>query len=113
MKLKRGDIVFVTLGDGLGSEQLGNRPALVIQNDTGNKYSTTTIVASLTSKLDKAKLPTHVFIPKEYGLSCGSIAMLEQVRTIDKARIYDKSPCKLGDDLLKKIDAALRVSLNV
>lgn len=111
--LKRGDIVFVTLGDGLGSEQLGNRPAVVVQNDIGNKYSTTTIVASLTSKIDKAKLPTHVLIPKEYGLSRDSIVMLEQVRTIDKARIYDKSPCKLGDDLLKKIDAALRVSLNV
>ncbi len=113
MQLKRGDIVFVTLGDGLGSEQLGNRPAVVIQNDTGNKYSTTTIVASLTTKMQKHKLPTHVFIPKEYGLARDSIVMLEQVRTIDKARIYDKSPCKLSDELLKKIDTALRVSLNV
>lgn len=113
MEVKRGDILFVDLGDGLGSEQMGGRPVLVVQNDVGNKYSTTTIVASITSKLNKAKLPTHVFIPKKYGLTCNSIVMMEQLRTIDKARIYKKSPYELSEEILKKIDAALKVSLNV
>ena len=108
MKVKRGDIYYCDLGLPRGSEQGGIRPVLIIQNDVGNKFSPTTIVAAITSKLTKSSIPTHVELPLEKN----SIAMLEQIRVIDKCRLKEKISV-VNDDLLKKIDAALRVSINV
>lgn len=87
-KILRGDMFYANLGRGIGSEQKGYRPVLVIQNDVGNKFSPTVIVASITSRVGiKAKLPTHYFINTEDGLQAPSIILLEQIRTIDKKRL--------------------------
>lgn len=88
--IKRGDIFLVNLEPVIGSEQGNIRPALIIQNDVGNIYSPTTIVASMTSYIHtKAKLPTHIMIPKRGRLKQDSIILLEQIRTIDKARLIE------------------------
>ena len=84
----RGDMYYADLGRGVGSEQEGYRPVLIIQNNTGNKYSTTVIVAAISSKVNaKAKLPTHYLLKAENGLELPSIVLLEQLRTIDKRRL--------------------------
>jgi mRNA interferase MazF len=89
--VKRGDIYYADLSPVIGSEQGGIRPVLIIQNDIGNKYSPTIIIAAITSQINKAKLPTHVEISsEEYGLNKDSVILLEQVRTIDKRRLKDK-----------------------
>ena len=91
MIVKRGDIFYADLSPVVGSEQGGIRPVLVVQNDVGNKYSPTVIAAAITSKINKAKLPTHIEIDAaEYGLKCDSVILLEQVRTIDKQRLREK-----------------------
>lgn len=90
VKVRWGDICFVDFGKNEGSEQNGIRPAIIIQNDKGNTYSPTTIVASITSQ-EKRYLPTHVSIkPYQSGLEKTSTIMFEQVRTIDKSRIISK-----------------------
>ena len=87
MVVKRGEIYYADLSPVIGSEQGGIRPVLVVQNDVGNKYSPTVIVAAITSQINKAKMPTHVEIDaKEYGLVKDSVILLEQVRTIDQKR---------------------------
>ena len=87
-KILRGDMFYANLGRGIGSEQKGYRPVLIIQNNVGNKYSPTVIVASITSRVGiKAKLPMHYFINTEDGLQAPSIILLEQIRTIDKKRL--------------------------
>ena len=89
--MKRGDLYYVDLKDSIGCEQGGKRPVVIIQNDKGNQYSKTTIVASLTAAIfQKAILPTHVLISSRAGLKCNSIILLEQVRTIDKERLIKK-----------------------
>lgn len=85
-KFKRGDIYFADLGYGVGSEQHGYRPVLIIQNDVANRYSPTVIVASFTSKAKKC-IPTHYKFSAKYGLQFPSILLLEQIRTIDKKRL--------------------------
>ncbi len=108
--IKRGDIFYADLRPVIGSEQGGVRPVLIIQNDTGNKHSPTVICAAITSKMNKAKLPTHVEIDAdEYGIIKDSVILLEQVRTIDKSRLKEKV-CHLDQDVLKKIDRALFIS---
>ena len=110
MILKRGDIYYADLRPVIGSEQGGVRPVLIVQNDTGNKHSPTVIVAAITSRMNKAKLPTHVEIAAEkYGVVKDSVILLEQVRTIDKSRLKEKV-CHLDQDILKRIDHALCVS---
>lgn len=90
VKVRWGDICFVDFGKNEGSEQNGIRPAIIIQNDKGNTYSPTTIVASITSQ-EKRYLPTHVTVkPYQSGLEKVSTIMFEQVRTIDKGRIISK-----------------------
>lgn len=97
MIVKRGDIFYADLSPVVGSEQGGIRPVLVVQNDVGNKYSPTVIAAAITSKINKAKLPTHIEIDAlDYGLSKDSVILLEQVRTIDKQRLREKT-----EDLMK------------
>jgi len=109
----RGDIYYADLSPVIGSEQGGIRPVLVIQNDVGNKHSPTTIVAAITSQMSKAKLPTHVGIPySDNGLSKNSVALLEQVRTIDKRRLREKI-CSVDDYIMSKVDKAIIISLGV
>ena len=111
MIIRRGDIYYADLRPVIGSEQGGVRPVLIIQNDIGNRHSPTVICAAITSKMNKAKLPTHVEISAEkYGIVKDSVIMLEQVRTIDKSRLKEKV-CHLDRGILEKIDRALLVSL--
>lgn len=113
MIIKRGDIYYADLRPVVGSEQGGIRPVLIIQNDIGNKHSPTVICAAITSKMNKAKLPTHIEIDSsEYAIVKDSVILLEQLRTIDKQRLRDKV-CHLDEGLLRKVNEALRVSLEL
>ena len=110
--LHRGEIYYADLSPVVGSEQGGIRPVLVVQNDIGNKYSPTVIVCAITSQLEKAKLPTHIEVGVECGLSKPSVALLEQIRTIDKRRLQEK----IGELDLKKmsqINNAIYISLGL
>lgn len=111
MKVRRGDVFFADLSPVCGSEQGGLRPVLIIQNDIGNRHSPTVIVGAITSQISKAKLPTHVELPaKAHALERDSVILLEQIRTIDKRRLQGKIT-HLEDDIMDKVDAALKVSL--
>ncbi|MBQ5919227.1 MAG: type II toxin-antitoxin system PemK/MazF family toxin [Lachnospiraceae bacterium] len=113
MVIKRGDIYYADLRPVIGSEQGGIRPVLIVQNDTGNKHSPTVIVAAITSKMNKAKLPTHIEIDSnKYDIVKDSVILLEQLRTIDKKRLKDKV-CHLEGDILKQVNEALLVSLEL
>lgn len=113
MIIKRGDIFYADLRPVVGSEQGGVRPVLIIQNDMGNRHSPTVICAAITSKMNKAKLPTHVEIEADkYAIVKDSVILLEQVRTIDKSRLRERV-CHLDSDILKKIDKALMVSFDI
>ena len=91
MTVKRGDIYYADLSPVVGSEQGGLRPVLIVQNDVGNRYSPTVIAAAITSRLGKAKLPTHIDVYAErFGLVKDSVILLEQIRTIDKTRLREK-----------------------
>ena len=113
MNIRRGDIYYADLSPVIGSEQGGLRPVLIVQNDVGNKHSPTVIAAAITSKMGKAKLPTHIDIPSlEAGLAKDSVILLEQVRTIDKKRLREKI-CQLDSSLMKKVSRALSVSFGL
>lgn len=113
MVIRRGDIFYADLRPVIGSEQGGIRPVLIVQNNTGNKHSPTVICAAITSKLNKAKLPTHVEISAaEEGITKDSVILLEQVRTIDKTRLREKV-CHLEGEILERIDKALLISLAI
>jgi len=97
----------------IGSEQGGIRPVLIIQNDVGNKHSPTVICAAITSKMNKAKLPTHIeILSGEYEIERDSVILLEQLRTIDKKRLKDKV-CHLDSVMMNRVDQALKVSLEL
>jgi mRNA interferase MazF len=111
--VKRGDVYFADLSPVVGSEQGGVRPVLVIQNDIGNRFSPTVIVAAITAQIQKAKLPTHVEIDaKRYGFERDSVILLEQIRTIDKQRLTDKIT-HLDEEMMDKVDEALQISLGL
>ena len=113
LEIKRGDLYYADLSPVVGSEQGGVRPVLIIQNDIGNKYSPTVIIAAITSQINKAKLPTHIEISaNEYGLNKDSVILLEQIRTIDKKRIREKIGC-LDDNVMLKVDNGLQISLGL
>ncbi|RCW73029.1 type II toxin-antitoxin system PemK/MazF family toxin [Saliterribacillus persicus] len=113
MIVKRGDVYFADLSPVVGSEQGGVRPVLVLQNDIGNRFSPTVIVAAITAQIQKAKLPTHVEIDaKQYDFERDSVILLEQVRTIDKQRLTDKIT-QLDSNMMEKIDDALKISLGL
>lgn len=113
MIVKRGDVYFADLSPVVGSEQGGVCPVLVIQNDIGNRFSPTVIVAAITAQIQKAKLPTHVEIDaKRYGFERDSVILLEQIRTIDKQRLTDKIT-HLDDEMMDKVDEALQISLGL
>jgi mRNA interferase MazF len=113
MIVKRGDIFYADLSPVVGSEQGGIRPVIIIQNDIGNKYSPTIIIAAITSQINKAKLPTHVEISsEEYGLNKDSVVLLEQIRTIDKKRLKEKIG-RMSDRDVDKVNLALMISLGI
>ncbi len=113
MVVKRGDIFYADLSPVIGSEQGGTRPVLVVQNDVGNKFSPTVIVAAITSQINKAKMPTHIEISaNDFGLAKDSVILLEQIRTIDKRRLKEKIG-KLSDEHLAHVDEALGISFGI
>ena len=113
MVIRRGDIYYADLSPVGGSEQGGIRPVLVIQNNVGNRHSPTIICAAITSKMNKAKLPTHVELSaRQCQIVRDSVILLEQLRTIDKQRLKDKV-CHLDESILARVNEALRVSLEL
>ena len=96
--IRRGDIYYADLSPVVGSEQGGIRPVLVIQNNVGNRHSPTIICAAITSKMNKAKLPTHIELSaQDYKIVKNSVILLEQIRTIDKQRLKE-FVCHIGDE---------------
>lgn len=113
MIVKRGDIYYADLSPVVGSEQGGIRPVLIIQNDIGNKYSPTVIAAAITSRINKAKMPTHIeLMAREYGLNKDSVILLEQIRTIDKKRLREKIG-RIDDGLMGSVNTALSISFGL
>jgi len=111
MEVVRGEIYYADLSPVVGSEQGGVRPVLIVQNDVGNKYSPTIIVAAITSQRSKAKLPTHIELDKDqYHLLKDSVVLLEQLRTLDKRRLKERV-CVLDEVVMKKVDVAIMISL--
>lgn len=111
MTIKRGELYYADLSPVVGSEQGGVRPVLVVQNDVGNKYSPTIIAAAVTSKINKAKLPTHIELPiGDFGLQKDSVILLEQIRTLDKRRLKERIG-ELSEITMSKVDKAILISL--
>ena len=108
----RGQMYYANLDPVIGSEQGGTRPVLVIQNNVGNSFSPTIIIAPITTRVKKLRQPTHIGIPPFFGLPQSSMAMLEQIRTIDKSRLGDYVGC-LDDDVMDYIDEALGISVGL
>ena len=110
-QIRRGEIYYADLSPVVGSEQGGVRPVLILQNDIGNKYSPTVIVSAKTSQLGKAKLPTHIELSAErYNLPKNSVALLEQIRTLDKRRLQEKVTT-LSPEKMREVNKALLISL--
>ena len=113
MNIKRGDIYYADLSPVVGSEQGGLRPVLIVQNDVGNRYSPTVIAAAITSRMGKARLPTHIDIyANEVGLAKDSVILLEQVRTLDKRRLREKMG-HLDSGVMERVNTAISVSLGL
>ena len=111
--IRRGDIYYADLSPVVGSEQGGVRPVLIVQNDTGNRYSPTVIAAAITSQVNKTKLPTHISLAApECGLPRDSVVLLEQIRTLDKRRLRERRG-RVEGELMGKIDAAIAVSFGL
>lgn len=111
--MKRGDIYYADLRPVVGSEQGGIRPVLIVQNDVGNRHSPTVICAAITSKMNKANLPTHIELSAcEYDMIKDSVILLEQLRTIDKKRLKDKV-CHLDVPIMEQVNKALEISLEL
>lgn len=113
-QIKRGDIHWVDFGETNGSEQGGIRPAIIIQNNVGNKYSPTVIVCPISSEIKKKELPTHVCLDKWriYGLTKPSQVITEQIRTRDKSQLGDYIGF-VDSDTMDKIDRAIEISVQV
>lgn len=111
-EIKRGDIFYADLSPVTGSEQGGVRPVLIIQNNMGNYYSPTVIVAAITARETKTKLPTHILLPVAEGIAKDSVILLEQLRTIDKVRLRDRIT-HVDDEIMTKVDLGLAISLGV
>lgn len=110
--IRRGDIFYADLSPAVGSEQGGIRPCLILQNNVGNRHSPTVIVAAITGSTDKAALPTHVPIGRHGALAKESLALLEQIRTVDRRRLRERvgrlTPCQM-----EPIDTALKISVGL
>lgn len=109
--MNRGEIYYADLSPVVGSEQGGYRPVLILQNNKGNKYSTTVIVAPISSRLTKNDLPTHVIIDTDF-LEKKSVILLEQIRTIDKKRIDEKMGV-LSTNIMYQVNQAIKTSLDI
>lgn len=113
MAIKRGDIYYADLSPVVGSEQGGIRPVLIIQNDVGNRHSPTVICAAITSRMNKAKMPTHIEISaQQYNIVKNSVILLEQIRTIDKQRLRE-FVCHVDGRMMRKVNEAIRISLEL
>ena len=113
MEVHRGEVFYADLSPVVGSEQGGIRPVLIIQNDTGNRYSPTVIAAAITSQTNKAKLPTHISLSApDHGLPRDSVVLLEQIRTLDKRRLRERMG-RVDGELMERIDAAIAVSFGL
>ena len=113
MQIKRGDIFYADLSPVVGSEQGGIRPVIILQNDIGNRHSPTVICAAITSKMNKAKLPTHIELEaKKYLLVKNSVILLEQIRTIDKQRLKDFI-CHVDKKMMLQVEEALKISFGL
>jgi len=108
--IKRGELYYADLSPVIGSEQGGVRPVLIVQNNVGNMFSPTVIVAAVTSQISKAKIPTHIEISSNYGLTKDSVLLLEQIRTLDKRRLKEKIGT-LDDKCMQSVNQALLISL--
>ena len=111
MIVKKGEVYYADLNPVIGSEHGGCWPVVIVQNNTGNFYSPTTIIVPVTARKRKKVLPTHIKV-KGAGLPKKSIALLEQLRTIDKQRLKEKI-CHLDEELMKKVNTALLISLDL
>ncbi len=113
ISVRRGDIYYADLRPVVGSEQGGIRPVLIVQNDVGNRHSPTVICAAITSKMNKAKLPTHIELSAgKYDMVKDSVILLEQLRTIDKRRLKDRV-CHLDEGIMKQVNRGLMISLEL
>lgn len=112
MNVLRGEIYYADLDPVIGSEQGGIRPVVIIQNDIGNKYSPTTIIAPISSKTYKSHLPTHIYLNKRNGIYKNSIVMLEQVRIIDKTRLLEKIDMMTEKEILN-LNKAMLISVGI
>lgn len=112
-EIKKGDIYYANLEGAMGSEQNGNRPVMIVQNNIGNKYADTVIVLPITKKMDRrTKLPTHIPIKAYKGIKVDSTILAEQIRTIDKSRLSRKI-CKIPDSIIAKVDTAMEIALGI
>jgi mRNA interferase MazF len=111
-EVRRGEIYYADLSPTVGSEQSGIRPVLILQNDRGNKYSPTTVVAAITGKQKKKNLPTHIPLPGLKGLPIPSIILCEQIRTIDKCRIV-RYIVTMDEIFMMKVNRAITVSMGL
>ena len=113
MIIRRGDIYYADLSPVIGSEQGGLRPVLIVQNDIGNRYSPTVIAAAITSRMSKAKLPTHIdVVGNDAGLAKDSVILLEQIRTIDKRRLREHMG-HADESVMSQVDSAIAVSFGL
>ena len=113
MDIKRGEVFYADLSPVVGSEQGGTRPVLIVQNNTGNRYAPTVIAAAITSRQDKAVMPTHINIKGDScGLAKDSVVLLEQIRTLDKQRLKEKTGA-LSETDLAKVNHGLNISFGL
>ena len=113
MEVHRGEVFYADLSPVVGSEQGGIRPVLIVQNEIGNRHSPTVIAAAITSRLDKARLPTHINIrAADTGLAKDSVVLLEQIRTLDKHRLRERAGQITPEDQ-RRVNQALDVSLGL
>ena len=113
MEVQRGEVFYADLSPVVGSEQGGVRPVLIVQNDVGNKFSPTVIAAAITSKQDKTQLPTHIFVSSQTaGLAKDSVVLLEQIRTLDKRRLKERTG-HIAPNEQAEVDKALGISFGI
>lgn len=112
LEVRRGEMYFADLSPAVGSEQDGYRPVLILQNDTGNRHSPTVVIAAITGKPKKTKMPTHYTLPAMRGLYIPSVVLCEQIRTIDKSRLQTYIGT-LDEITMKGIDRAISVSMGL
>ena len=113
MIVSRGELYYADLSPVVGSEQGGLRPVLIVQNNVGNKFSPTVIIAAITSQIQKAKLPTHIELSHtRYALTKDSVVLLEQIRTLDKLRLRERIG-QLDSVAMQKVNVGLMISLGI